>query len=176
MPKLDGTHIAERLKKRIAELEAGEELAAKDVRALLTTEQHKAYEKALEKQDDLRGGKRARTDEEKTALGWKTKREVRFDAFRAALKDAYAAEESAWEKKKRDAEVRQGRIYFDALKQAEKDGKKKQEAENWANNELTRAGLRRIDDEIKHMKELQEKVAIRRELMKDGKHWVDGEK
>ena len=176
MPKLDGTHIAERLQKRIAELEAGEELAVKDVRALLTAEQYKAYEDALAEQDKLRQGKRARTDEAKTAVGWKTKREVRLDAFRAALQEAYAAEEAAWEKKKRDADVRQARIYFDALKQAEKDGKNKQEAENWANNELTRAGLRRIDDEIRHMKELQEKVAIRRELMKDGKHWVDGEK
>jgi hypothetical protein len=36
MPKLDATHIAERLRKRLAELEAGADVAAKDVRALLT--------------------------------------------------------------------------------------------------------------------------------------------
>ena len=145
MPKLDGTHIAERLQKRIDELEAGEELAAKDVRALLTTEQYKAYEDALAEQDKLRQGKRARTDEAKTAVGWKTKREVRLDAFRAALQDAYAAEEAAWEKKKRDAEVRQGRIYFDTLNQALEAGKTEQVARNLANNKLTQSDLNRLD-------------------------------
>ena len=32
MPKLDATHIAERLRIRLAELEAGKEVAAKDTR------------------------------------------------------------------------------------------------------------------------------------------------
>ena len=148
MPKLDGTHIAERLQKRIAELEAGEELAAKDVRALLTTEQYNVYEKALEKQDDLRGRGRARTDEEKTAVGWKTKREVRLDAFRAALQDAYDAEDAAWEKKQRDAEVRQARIYFDTLNEAFEAGKNKSVAENLANSKLTQSKLKRLDGQI----------------------------
>ena len=145
MPKLDGTHIAERLKKRIAELEAGEELAAKDIRALLSPEQYKAYENALERQDELRFEKRARTEEEKKAFGWKTKREVRIQTLKAALQDAYAAEDAAWEKKQRDAEVRQARIYFDTLNEALKAGKDERVAKNLANNELTRAGLRRLD-------------------------------
>ena len=32
MPKLNRTHIAERLRKRLAELEVGEEVALKDIR------------------------------------------------------------------------------------------------------------------------------------------------
>ena len=44
MLKLDVTHIADRLRKRLAELEAGAEVAAKDVRALLTPEQSAAME------------------------------------------------------------------------------------------------------------------------------------
>ena len=35
MPKLDGTHIAERLRGRLEELREGKEVAARDLRALL---------------------------------------------------------------------------------------------------------------------------------------------
>jgi molecular chaperone GrpE (heat shock protein) len=146
MPKLDGTHIVERLIKRIAELEAGEEVAAKDIRALLNAEQQKALDNAWGLQEKLRLETRARTDAEKAAVGWKSKREVRIEILRQALSDAKTGEVDAWKKKMRDAEIRQARIYFDSLNAAEKAGKDKQAAQNFANNELTRAGLRRMDD------------------------------
>jgi hypothetical protein len=146
MPKLDGTHLVERLIKRIAELEAGNEVAAKDIRALLNDGQQKDLANAWGLQEKLRLKTRARTEEEKAALGWKTKREVRIEIYKQALKDAMRGELDAWKKKLRDAEIRQGRIYFDALNEAEKAGKDKQAAKNFANNELTRAGLRRMDD------------------------------
>ena len=146
MPKLDGTHMVERLAKRIAELEAGEEVAAKDIRALLTGEQQKELEDAWAAQEQLRLGKKARTEDEKKSLGWKTKREVRLEIFRKALEVAKDGQVDAWRKKLRDAEIRQARIYFDALNEAEKAGKDKQAAQTFANNELTRAGLKRMDD------------------------------
>ena len=145
MPKLNGTHIAERLRKRLAELEAGEEVAAKDIRVLLNDEQNAALEAAWAEQEKLRTGKRARSEAEQQALGIKSKRELRIAAFKSALQEAEEQEVGAWEERLHIASVRQARIYFEALKQAAIDGKDKQAAENWANNELTRAGLRRLD-------------------------------
>ena len=81
MPKLNGIHIFLRLAERLAQLEAGEEIAAKEIRSLLTTEQQQELEDAWKEQQELRKGKRARTAEEEKALGWKTKREVAFPQF-----------------------------------------------------------------------------------------------
>ena len=145
MPKLNGTHIVERLRKRIVELEAGEEVAAKDIRVLLTDEQNAALDAAWAEQERLRKGKRIRNEAERQALGIKSKRELRIAAFKSALEQAEDNEIGAWEAKLRAAEVRQARVYFDALNAAKASGKDKWAAENWANNELTRAGLRRMD-------------------------------
>jgi hypothetical protein len=38
MPKLDAAHLADRLRNSLAELESGAEVAAKDIRTLLTPE------------------------------------------------------------------------------------------------------------------------------------------
>lgn len=85
MPKLDGTHLFSRLVIRLEQLEAGEEIAAKELRSLLTTKQLKELDDAWKKQQELRKGKRARTPEEEKALGWKTKREVRIKVFKDAI-------------------------------------------------------------------------------------------
>lgn len=147
MPKLDGTHLTERLKKRIAELQAGEEVAARDINVLLNKEQQQALKTALAEQENLRNAKRPKTDEEKKELGWKTKKEIRLEIFKAALIEAYDGEEAAWDKKLRDAEVRAARIYMDGYIQATSEGKDIQAAKDFANNQLTRAGLRRQDRE-----------------------------
>ena len=148
MPKLDGTHIAERLKERIAKLKIGEEVAARDLRALLTDEQTAALDAAKKAQQELKKAKRARTKEEEKALGWKSIREIHIEALEAALKEAEEDEVGAWEKRMRDAEIRQARIYFDTLESEIKAGKELQTAKNKANNDLTRAGLRRMDGKI----------------------------
>ena len=137
--------MAERLRKRLAELEAGEEVVAKDIRILLNDEQNAALDAAWTEQEKLRAGKRARTLAQRQALGIKSKRELRIAAFKSALEQAEDNEIGAWEAKLRAAEVRQARVYFDALNAAKASGKDKWAAENWANNELTRAGLRRMD-------------------------------
>ncbi len=145
MPKLNGTHIVERLRKRIVELEAGEEVSAKHIRVLLTDEQNTALVAAWAEQERLRKGKRIRNEAERQALGIKSKRELRIAAFKSALEQAEDNEIAAWDVKLRAAEVRQARVYFDALIAAKASGKNEQAAETWANNELTRAGLRRMD-------------------------------
>ena len=148
MPKLDGTHIAERLKERIAKLKNGEEVAARDLRALLTDEQTAALDAAKKAQQELKKAKRARTKEEEKALGWKSIREIHIEALEAALKEAEEDEVGAWEKRMGDDEIRQERIDFDTFESEIKAGKELQRAKNKANNDLTRAGLRRMDGKI----------------------------
>ena len=148
MPKLDGTQIAERLKGRLEELQQGKEVAARDLRALLTTEQAVAMDAAWAEQQELRKQKRARTKEEEAALGWKTKRDIHIAALESALREAQDAELEAWEKRLHDAEVRQGRVFFDELGKQLDAGVDMQTAKTRANNALTRAGLRRLDGEL----------------------------
>lgn len=145
MPKLDGTQIAERLQVRLEELRRGEDVAARDLRALLTTEQEAAMDTAWAEQQELRKQKRARTKEEEAALGWKTKRDIHIATLESALREAQDAEVAAWEKRGYDAEVRQGRVFFDELGKQLDAGEDMQTAKTRANNALTRAGLRRLD-------------------------------
>jgi hypothetical protein len=145
MPKLNTDVLIQRLEGRIAELEAGAEIAKKDILALLTEAQQQALNNELAEQVELKKTKRARTEEEKKALGWKTIREIRLGVLRNALAEANAGLLADYERRQRAAEVRQTRIYFEALKKAETEGKDLQAAKIWANNELTRAGLRRMD-------------------------------
>jgi hypothetical protein len=162
MPKLNGIHIFERLKERLEQLEAGEEIAAKEIRSLLTPEQQQELEDAWKEQQELRKGKRARTAEEEKALGWKTKREVRIEVFKRALKAAVDGVDKEFERLQADATKRQLKIYFEALDEAKKLGKDKTEAENYANNELTRAGIRRMDYQQKLIEEIKQKRQIER--------------
>ena len=157
MPKLNTDQVIGRLEGRIAQLEAGEEIAVKHIRALLTDPQQQVLDDALAEQVELKKAKRARTNEEKTALGWKTIREVRLEVLKNALTEANDGLLADFKRRLRAADVRQARIYFDALKQAEKDGKDPQAAKTWANNELTRAGLRRMDALEVHIRELATK-------------------
>jgi hypothetical protein len=145
MPKLDGTHITERLKRRLEEVRRGEDVAARDLRALLTSEQEAAMDAAWAEQQALRKGKRARTKAEEVALGWKSKREIQIEALGAALREAQDGELAAWEKKLHDAEVRQGQVFFDELGKQLDDGVEMRTAKKRANNALTRAGLKRLD-------------------------------
>jgi hypothetical protein len=148
MPKLDGTQIADRLQGRLEEMRLGKEVAARDLRALLTAEQQEAMDAAWAEQQELRKKKRARTKEEEVALGWKSKRDIHIDALIAALKEALANELAAWEKRLHDAEVRQGRVYFDELKKQTDAGVDIKTAKTRANNELTRAKLKRLDGQL----------------------------
>ncbi len=77
-------------------------------------------------------------------MGWKTNREVMMSVLKQALAEAEDGELAALEEKMKRKEVRQARIYFEALKEAEQKGKTGQAAHDYADNALVRAGLRRI--------------------------------
>jgi len=139
MPKLDATHTIERLTRRLGQLRAGEEVPAKDIRAILNDEQIAELDAAWKEQQELR-----KLGRSKAAL-WKTKREVQIEMLESALKSARSTVVEAWKQKQMKATARQVRVYFDAIKAGEDKGKTEIQAKNWANNELTRAGLRRMD-------------------------------
>ena len=145
MPKLDGTHLPQRLAERLADLKADKEVAARDIKALLSDEQIAAMDAAWEEQQALRKVKRARTKEEEQELGWKTKREIYIEAYEKAFDEASDGVLKELERLQLEATKRQMRIYFETLNEALKEGKEKRVAENLANNALTRAGLRRMD-------------------------------
>jgi hypothetical protein len=145
MPKLDGTHIADRLKSRLEELQRGEEVAARDMKSLLTEEQIAAMDAAWAEQQALRKQKRARNKEEEAALGWKSKREIHIEALTQALNQAQQDELAAWKKKMHDADVRQGRVYLEELSKQMAAGVDAATAKIRANNALTRSGLKRLD-------------------------------
>lgn len=148
MPKLDGTHLPGRLAERLADLKAGKEVAARDVRALLSDEQIAEMDAAWAEQQELRKGKRARTKEEEKELGWKTKREIHIEAYERALAAANAGILKEFERLQLEATKRQMRIYMDTVKTARTEGKDRVTARNLANNALTRAGLQRLDGQV----------------------------
>ena len=145
MPKLDATHIAERLRSRLTDLEAGAEVAAKDIRALLTPEQITAMDAAWAEQQELRKLTTARTDEEKQTLGWRTKRDIHIEAYKQAVADSNANILNELRKKQDQAEIRRAKIYFETLGKALDEDRTPEQARSMANNALTRAGLARMD-------------------------------
>ncbi len=169
MPELDDTHTSQRLQWRIAQLEAGDEIAKRDIYAVLDQQQQQALESELAAQQALKKLSRARTEEEKKAAGWKTIREVRIEVLKRALAQAATRELGAWKKKVHDSEVRGAKIYLEAFFEAKKAGKTTQAAYIWANNALTRAGLQRRDGRVvgdrsardKAVREMEEKILQR---------------
>ena len=147
MPKLDGTHLPQRLADRLADLVAGKEVAKRDIEALLNDEQKTAMDAAWQHQQALRKVKRARTKEEERELGWKTKREIHIEAYENAVKEAEEDVGDAFEDRLRKAEVRAAKIYLDAFFAARDEGKETYQAHLAANNELKRAHLERVENE-----------------------------
>jgi len=135
----------ERLERRIHQLELGEEIAAKDIKALLSVEQQQQLVDALAAQVELKKNRRARTDAEKQALGWKSIREVRLDVLRSELNAANDDLLSDYQRRLREKEVRQAKIYLGEYSDARKADKSVFAAQGAANNALTRAALRRVD-------------------------------
>ena len=110
MPKLDGTHLPQRLAERLADLKTDKEVAVRDVKALLNDEQIEAMDTAWQEQQELRKIKRARTKEEERELGWKTKRDVYIETYEKALIEANEDVGDAFEDRLYKSEVRAARI------------------------------------------------------------------
>ncbi|MBT8581745.1 hypothetical protein G6653_02995 [Polynucleobacter paneuropaeus] len=88
MPKLNDTHLPERLREAIKQLEGGEEVEAKKNKTLLNAKQQKTLVGAWDQQQALRKKhKPPKTEAEKKKIGWKDKREVRIDIYKQALAD-----------------------------------------------------------------------------------------
>ena len=144
MPKLNDLQLAEPLRQRIAQLESDEEIAAKDVRALLSDAQHTDLEAAWQHQQQLRKGKRATIEAQQTELWWKSKRELRIDAFKHAVAELEQNTLATLKDLQHQKQVRQSRIYLDTYFAERDSGASKYQAEVRAKNALTRAGLARI--------------------------------
>ena len=148
MPKLNKLQIADRLREKLDDLRRSKEVAARDLRALLTDEQIAAMDAAWAAQQALRKPKRARTKEEEQALGWRSKREIQIEVLEQVVNQADEEVLEALMELQYKAEVRQARIYLDGYSKARAAGKSELEAQSIANNDLTRAGLRRVDGKV----------------------------
>ena len=139
MPKLDITHLTERLTKRIEQLEQGIALEARDINALLNDLQQQALKAAWAQQQLLRKQHRQpKTTAEKAQLGWMTIREVRLDIYRQALAEAKHNLVDGIKELQHKSEVRAARVFMDAFSKAVDANKNAHSAGNIA---MTRAGF-----------------------------------
>lgn len=159
MPKLDALQTADRLRRQLDKLLGEEDVAVRDLRALLTTQQTAAMDAAWQQQQALRKQKRARTEEEQRALGWKTKREIQIEAVTVALSEYDENVLEDLQKQLITKGLRQARIFLREFFAARDSGKDYWAARGWANNELVRAGLPRIDGQVtQHLSERDKEV------------------
>jgi len=153
---------------------------------LLTTQQIEAWDAAWLEQKQLRKAKRARTKEEEAALGWKNKREIAIEAIEASLIQAYDGLLDEFDRLLYKQEVRAAKIFMEYYSNAIKEGREKHSAWLLANNDLTRAGLRRAygkdrmpaglserDKEIRHLEESIKKRLIAEMTEEERRVWEE---
>lgn len=145
MPKLNSTHLSSRILTQIQRLKENEPLNLRNIKAVLTPEQHAAAEAVWIEQKTIHRGKRPRNEEHRKELGIRNKREIYIEALQGALEDAKGNTAQFFDQAQVAAAKRQIEIYTDAVKKALEQGKSIEVARNYANNELTRAGLNRLD-------------------------------
>jgi hypothetical protein len=148
MPKLNKIQVADRLRERLDELRSGKEVAARDLKALLTDEQIAAMDRAWAEQQALRKLKRARTKGEEQALGGRSKREIQIEVLEQVVRQADDQMLEMLDELQQKTKIRQARIYLGSYFGARDAGKTEAEAQSIANNDLTRAGLRRADGKV----------------------------
>ena len=143
MPKLSDLDRLEKLQQRLADLKANKEVAPRELRALLNDKQIKAIDDAWTHQQQIRKTVKARTKQQQIDAGFKSKRDIHIAIYEQAIKDLDPV--TLIEKELRDAEIRQAKIYMSSLNKAIEEGKTQEQAKKIANNNLTRAGLARVD-------------------------------
>ena len=143
MPKINITHIVERLQLRLAQLESGEALAARDINALLTDAQQNKLKAAWAAQQALRKKyKQPKTATEIQAIGWKTIREVRIDILKQALQAVNDGLIVGIEELQQQIEVKASKIFLNASFKASDDNKNALSAANIA---LARNGFNKVN-------------------------------
>lgn len=162
MPKLNNTHLPQRIQEHIEKMERGEEVEAKKDKTLLNDAQRKQLKDALGHQQQLKKNhKRPKTQEEKDKLGWKEIREVRLEIYRRALQQLNQNVVADIKELQRQREAKANREYMDAWSKAIKEGKRGASAQSVGNIALTRAGfspkhsvgLSKRDREIRDMED-----------------------
>ena len=158
MPKINDTHLPERLKKAIKELKAGVEVEAKKNKTLLNAKQQKELDDAWTKQQALRKQyKPPKTEEEKKKLGWKDKREVRIDIYKQALADL---EENIFDIHLRQLDKEQAKAtkaylkgYFGATERQDKDSAGKIEVQRAGFKVSNGRSMSKRDLEVRRIEE-----------------------
>ena len=142
MPKLNNTHLPERIQEHIEKMERGEEVEAKKDKTLLNEQQQKQLKEALAQQQHLKKThKRPKTQEEKDAIGWKEIRDVRLGIYKQALEELSANVVDDIKELQRQREAKAARVFMDAWSKAGKEGKVGNSALSAGNIALTRAGF-----------------------------------
>jgi hypothetical protein len=142
MPKLNNTHLPQRIQEHIEKMERGEEVEAKKDKTLLNDAQRQQLEDALGYQQQLKKlHKRPKTQEEKDKIGWKEIREVRLEIYRQALQQLNQNVVDDIKELQRQREAKAARVFMDAWSKAGKEGKVGNSAVSTGNIALTRAGF-----------------------------------
>jgi hypothetical protein len=142
MPSLDHFQTVERLEKRLQQLEGGEALEARDIKALLNDAQVAELEALWTEQQAIRKSHKTQAKAEADGLIWKTIRDVRIEVYKKAIADAKGNNLEALIEEQHASEVRGARIFLDSYFEAtasDKDG------HTAGNNALRRAHLQRMD-------------------------------
>jgi hypothetical protein len=148
MPKLNTLQIEDRIDDYYRRMRDGEEIAIRDIKAILNWVDGSLtqwMDDEWEQQQQLRKKKRARTEEEKAALGYKTKKDIQREALKKARDTVSEQLLQNLEADLAAKELRQARVFMDGFEEAKKEDKSYYSAFAFANNELTRAGIRRVD-------------------------------
>ena len=124
------------------QLESGEALEARDIKALLNDAQIAELETLWAEQQAIRKSYKTQAKAEADGLIWKTIRDVRIEVYKKAIADAIGNNLEALIEEQHANEVRGAKIFLDAYFEAtalDKDGN------TAGNNALRRAHLQRMD-------------------------------
>ena len=148
MPKLKHFQITARLEARLAELESGVEIEARDIKVLLTDEQNELLDRLWDEQQLIRTTHKTKSKAEADGLVWKTKKEIRIDVYKQAIAEANNSALDEILKEQEASEVRAAKIFMDAYFEALDKDKDGMVAGNIA---LVRNGFKRIDNETRRL-------------------------
>ena len=148
MPKLNHFQIKARLEARLAELESGVEIEARDIKVLLTDEQNELLDRLWDEQQLIRTTHKTKSKAEADGLVWKTKKEIRIDVYKQAIAEANNSALDEILKEQEASEVRGAKIFMDAYCEALDKDKDGMVAGNIA---LVRNGFKRIDNETRRL-------------------------
>jgi len=148
MPKLNHFQITARLEARLAELESGVEIEARDIKVLLTDKQNELLDRLWDEQQLIRTTHKTKAKAEADGLVWKTKKELRIDVYKQAIAEAKESVLDEILKEQEVSEVRAAKIFMNAFGEALDKDKDGMVAGNIA---LVRNGFKRIDNETRRL-------------------------